>query len=105
MADDNPALLRHFQSEQEEFVALCKTLTDEQWAHASLCPEWAVRQTMVHVAWHIHRNIGDTLRFLLYGTTQGPARQIARDETRSTADLIEWLASPGHCALVNLGEL
>ena len=60
---------------------------------------------MVHVAWHIHRNIGDTLRFLLYGTTQGPARQIARDETRSTADLIEWLASPGHCALVNLGEL
>jgi uncharacterized protein (TIGR03083 family) len=60
---------------------------------------------VVHVAWHIHRSTGETLHFLLYGPIKGPARQIGRDETRSTASLIEWLASPGKCALVNLGEM
>jgi len=98
-------LLRHFQAEQEEFGALCRSLNDEQWANLSLCDGWTVRQTVVHVAWHIHRTTAETLRFLLYGTTQGPARQIARDETQSTAQLIDWLASPGNCAIVNLGEL
>lgn len=102
---DNPALMRHFEAEQDELVTLCEGLTQEQWAVESLCPNWTVRQTVVHVAWHIHRSTGETLHFLLYGPAKGSYRQIARDETRSTANLITWLASPGNCGTVNLGEL
>ncbi len=33
------------------------------------------------------------------------ANQIARDGVRSNESLIEWMASPGQCDQVNLGEL
>jgi uncharacterized protein (TIGR03083 family) len=98
-----------FEAEQEDLVALCTGLSDDQWSHASLCSRWTVRQTVVHVAWHIHRSpsqvAGAFLSTLIYGSTKGPARQIARDETVTTPALIEWLRGPGQCDRVNFGEL
>ncbi len=108
MAND-PSLLRQFEAEQEEFVTLSAGLTDEQWALTSLCPQWTVRQTVVHVAWHIHLGpreaLGAGLSTLVHGPARTNARQIARDETRSTESLVEWLATPGQCNRVYLGEL
>ncbi len=105
----NAIMLNEFESEQADLVALCTGLSDEQWAQASLCSQWTVRQTVVHVAWHIHRSTGQVagafLSTLVYGSTKGPARQIARDEKRSTQSLIEWLAASGQCDNVNFGEL
>jgi hypothetical protein len=48
---------------------------------------------------------GAFLSTLIYGSTKGPARQIARDETLSTQALVEWLRGPGQCDRVNFGEL
>jgi uncharacterized protein (TIGR03083 family) len=104
---ENP--LAEFEAEQTSLVSLCKSLTDEQWSHASLCSRWTVRQTVVHVAWHIHRTPGQVIGAFVstpfYGSTEITARQIARDERRSTQSLIEWLARPGKCNRVNFGEL
>jgi uncharacterized protein (TIGR03083 family) len=98
-----------FEAEQAEFVALCRGLSDDQWARPSLCQEWTVRQTVVHAAWHIHRTLGDVagtlLTTLVHGAAQASADQVARDEIRSTSGLIEWLATPGKCGIVNFGEL
>ena len=98
-----------FEAEQAEFVALCRGLSGDQWAESSLCQEWTVRQAVVHAAWHIHRTLGDVagtaFTTLVHGAAQASARQVARDETRSTSDLIDWLATPGKCGLVNFGEL
>jgi uncharacterized protein (TIGR03083 family) len=98
-----------FESEQEEFVHLCEDLNDEQWAKASLCPRWTVRQTVVHVAWHIHRRprevVSAVLAALIRGADNAASHQISRDEMRSTESLVEWLAAPGHCDRVNCGEL
>lgn len=102
-------LSTQFEAEQVELVALCRDLSDEQWSQSSLCSRWTVRQTVVHVAWHIHRSPGQVagafLSTLVYGSTKGPARQIARDETGSTQALIELLSHPGQCGRVNFGEL
>lgn len=101
--------LKEFEAEQADLVALCTGLSDQQWSRASLCAKWTVRQTVVHVAWHIHRSRGQmagaVLSTLVYGPTKGPDRQIARDEARSTENLLEWLAGPGQSGRVNLGEL
>jgi uncharacterized protein (TIGR03083 family) len=84
-------------------------LTDEQWASPSLCDGWSVRDTVVHVAWHIHREPKEAAGFLLRGALFGSARvtaqQIARDGARSKDSLLEWFASPGQCNKVYLGEL
>jgi uncharacterized protein (TIGR03083 family) len=105
----NANLSSEFEAEQEDFVRLCNGLSDGQWALASLCSQWTVRQAVVHVAWHIHRSpgqvIGAVLATVSRGADKAAARQIARDETRSTQSLVEWLAAPGQCNLVNLGEL
>lgn len=101
--------LAEFEAEQADLVSLCKSLTGEQWSHASLCSSWTVRQTVVHVAWHIHRTPGQIagalLSSLVYGSTKATDRQIARDEQQSTQSLIEWLAGPGRRDRVNFGEL
>lgn len=98
-----------FDAEHAEFVALARGLTDEQWASPSLCEGWSVRDTVVHVAWHIHREPKEAAGFLLRGALSGSARvtaqQIARDGARSTDSLLEWFASPGQCNKVYLGEL
>ena len=108
MAND-PTLLGQFETEQEELATLSAGLTDDQWALPSLCRQWTVRQTVVHVAWHIHRGprevVGAGLSTLVHGSARATARQVARDETRSTESLVEWLATPGQCDRVNLGEL
>ena len=39
------------------------------------------------------------------GSAKAGANQIARDGDRSNDSLIEWVASPGHCDQVNLGEI
>ncbi len=109
MVAKDPALLSEFEAEQDEFVSLANTLTDEQWHTMSLCAGWTVRQVVVHVAWHIHRSMGEVLgtgvRVLVSGPAKVAAGQVARDEDRSTQSLIDWLTRPGQRNRVNLGEL
>jgi len=112
---DKTVLLGQIVAEQEDFAALQRGLTDEQWAASSLCEGWTVRDTAIHTAWHIHlKRIGpvpsfgyarDVSQFLLLGGTKFDARQRERDGARSNEDLIDWIASPAEPTLTNLGEL
>ncbi|MGA7417003.1 MAG: maleylpyruvate isomerase family mycothiol-dependent enzyme [Acidimicrobiales bacterium] len=102
-------LRREFDTEHADFIALTQLLTADQWAEPSLCRGWTVRDVVVHTAWHIHRDRKAVVGFLLKGAISGSAKaganQIARDGDRSNDSLIEWIASPGHCDQVNLGEM
>jgi len=112
---DKTVLLGQIVAEQEDFAALLRGLTDEQWAASSLCEGWTVRDTAIHTAWHIHlKRIGpvpsfgyarDVSQFLLLGGTKFDARQRERDGARSNEDLIDWIASPAEPTLTNLDEL
>jgi uncharacterized protein (TIGR03083 family) len=42
-------LLELATDERHDLVGLLETLTDEQWAAASLCADWSVRQVAAHV--------------------------------------------------------
>jgi len=89
---DKTVLLGQIVAEQEDFAALLRGLTDEQWAASSLCEGWTVRDTGIHTAWHIHlKRIGpvpsfgyarDVSQFLLLGGDQ--VRCQAAREGRST---------------------
>lgn len=110
---DAASLQDQFEAEQADFVALARELTDEQWDAASLCEKWTVRDVVIHAAWHIHRNRGQMPMFLLNTLLAGPTKAAVRTATSEAArhggqspdKLVEWLASPGVCNRVNLGEL
>jgi len=107
--DDDSTLRSEFEAEHTDFVALTQLLTADQWAEPSLCMGWTVRDVVVHAAWHIHRDrkavVGFLLKSAISGSAKAGANQIARDGDRSNDSLIEWVASPGHCDQVNLGEM
>jgi uncharacterized protein (TIGR03083 family) len=92
-----------------DFIALTQSLTAGQWAAPSLCRGWTVRDVVVHATWHIHRRrravVGFLLKSAISGSEKAAADQIARDGARSNDRLIEWMASPGQCDQVNLGEM
>ena len=44
---DKGALKGYFEGEQADFVELAGSLTAEQWAAASLCEGWTVRDAVV----------------------------------------------------------
>jgi uncharacterized protein (TIGR03083 family) len=102
-------LQSEFDTEHADFIALTRLLTADQWAEPSLCRGWTVRDVVVHTAWHIHRDrkalVGFLLKSAISGSAKAGANQIARDGDRSNDSLVEWIASPGHCDLVNLGEM
>jgi len=112
MADD-PDLQSHYTAEHADFVGVARELTDEQWDSRSLCERWTVRDVVIHVAWHIHRDRSQVPTFLLHTLTSGPtsaaakaaASELARQGAQSRDRLLEWLASPGTCGRVNLCEL
>jgi len=107
--DGKSSLQSHFGAEQADFVSLVRGLSDEQWTTPSLCERWTVRDVVTHATWHIHRGRREILSFLFRTTLSGfrkaEERQLARDGARSEAGLVEWLASPGRCNRVNLGEM
>jgi uncharacterized protein (TIGR03083 family) len=98
----NAITLNEFEAEQADLVALCTGLSDEQWSQFSLCSGWTVRQTVVHVAWYIHRTPGQVanafLSTLVDGSTKGPDRQIARDETAPHKACSSGLLAPASAA-------
>ncbi|HEY1651870.1 MAG TPA: maleylpyruvate isomerase family mycothiol-dependent enzyme [Acidimicrobiales bacterium] len=112
MADD-PILQSQYAAEHGDFVALARELTDGQWKSQSLCEQWTVRDVVIHAAWHIHRDSSQAPKFLLHTLMSGPTRaaakaaasEAARHQAQSCDKLLEWLASPGTCNRVNLGEL
>jgi uncharacterized protein (TIGR03083 family) len=112
MAGD-PNLQSQYAAEHTDFVVLARELTDEQWESPSLCEQWTVRDVVIHVAWHIHRDRSQVPMFLLDTLKSGPtgaaakaaACEAARHEAQSPDKLVEWLASPGTCSRVNLAEL
>jgi uncharacterized protein (TIGR03083 family) len=85
---DDPAM---FAAEREAFLGLAVGLTSEQWDARSLCPDWTVRDVVVHIAFHTHRvTLGDSLG----GTEKVTARMLAHEHVESNEDLLRWLASP-----------
>ena len=53
----------------------------------------------------LHRASSTLLKSAVSGSAKAGANQIARDGDWSNDSLIEWVASPGHCDQVNLGEI
>lgn len=45
------------RSEGEELLALCRTLTAEEWAAPSACAGWRVQDVVAHIASHAHGSI------------------------------------------------
>ena len=107
--DDETTLRSEFDAEHADFIALTRSLSADQWAEPSLCSGWNIRDVVVHTAWHVHRDrkavVGFLLKSSISGSSQAGANQIARDGNRSNDSLIQWLASPGQCDQVNLGEM
>ena len=97
MVDKTP-LQNEFDDEHAEFVAFARALTEEQWATPSLCEGWSVRDTITHVAWHIHRGpteaVGFLLRSAVFGSREVLEQQITREGARPNDRLLEWFASP-----------
>jgi len=51
---DTTRLHGQIAAEQQDFVDVLCSATDEQLAAPSLCAGWSVRDVVIHVAWHIH---------------------------------------------------
>src|SRR5437763_671451 len=81
------------EDEQQDFAALLRGLTTEQWTAPSLCQGWSVRDVVIHIANHSHtttRNRIGQLARARFST----ARQMDVYRDRSTAELVDWLSSP-----------
>ena len=80
-----------FQSEQDAFASLIHDLTPEQWELRSLCPEWTVRDVVVHAAFHSHRA---GMKETLGSTEKYTALMVEREHVETIDDLIAWFESP-----------
>jgi uncharacterized protein (TIGR03083 family) len=90
---DNAELREMVEDEQAEFVAMLGPLTPGQWSTPSLCRGWSVKDVVIHIANHTHT--GDLQRVAQVARAGlSVTRQLARERSRSTDDLVEWLASP-----------
>jgi uncharacterized protein (TIGR03083 family) len=93
-----------FDAENRAFVSLAEGLTPEQWALPSLCPEWTVRDVVLHLTYHIHREgFQETFR-----SSKAMPRMVEQHHAESIDGLLAWLASPMSpkaATKVNLCEL
>jgi uncharacterized protein (TIGR03083 family) len=46
---DDAEIWGHIDAQRADLAAFLDTLTAEQWAHPSLCPDWSVRDVAVHL--------------------------------------------------------
>ncbi len=106
---DAYALRNMVADEQADFVALLQGLTPEQWEAPSLCRAWSVHDTVIHIAIHAHTTpVQRITQLARAGFSED--RQMEPEQTRSTEELIDWLASPATLAgrldiLTQLSEL
>ena len=103
MGDGNVAKM--FECEQDAFVTMVSAFTGDQWELPSLCPEWTVRDVVVHVAFHTHRGLKET-----FGSTEKYTALLAERAHADTIDgLVAWLGSPAPATArkskINLCEL
>src|SRR5258705_9986862 len=81
------------EAEQAEFVALLRELTPAQWEGPSLCAGWSVHDAVIHIAIHAHTAPLERVSGLArVGFSE--ARQMEPERSRTTDELIDWLASP-----------
>jgi uncharacterized protein (TIGR03083 family) len=96
-------------AEQQDLVDVLRAAPEEQLATPSLCAGWSVRDVAIHVAWHIHlppvAYAKDVVQFRAFGGAGFETKLLERERTRTTGDLIDWLASPAQVNENNLGEL
>ena len=104
MRDGNVAKM--FQEEQDSFANLINGFTPEQWEVASLCPQWTVRDVVLHTAFHTHRaGLKETL-----GSTEKYTALLSERAHAETIDgLVAWFESPAPASArrlkVNVCEL
>jgi uncharacterized protein (TIGR03083 family) len=95
-----------FETELEELVATARSFTAAEWETPSLCPDWTVRDVVVHVAFHLHRT---SARDLVGNLEKATARSVAEQHAETTEGLVVWLASTvperGARSTINLSEL
>jgi uncharacterized protein (TIGR03083 family) len=81
------------EAEQADFAALLRALTPEQWETPSLCRGWSVHDTVIHIAIHAHTGpVQRITQLARLGFSED--RQMQPERTRTTDDLVDWLASP-----------
>ncbi len=106
---DTKRVQQQIAAEQQEFVDVLRPATEDQLAAPSLCAGWSVRDVAIHVAWHIHlpptAYAKDVVQFGAFGGARFESKLLARERTRTSGDLIDWLASPAQVNENNLGEL
>ena len=113
-------VLDYFDAEQDDFVALASSLSEEQWATKSLCEGWTVRDAVLHAAWHIHLTplsfARDLSGYLVAGAKNRDWRLFHEFESKglrylrardgiSNQRLVHWLGSPALRNGNHLGEL
>lgn len=97
------------EAEQADFAALLRALTPDQWETPSLCRGWSVHDAVIHIAIHAHTTgVQRITQLARAGFSED--RQMEPERTRSTDELIDWLASPAKLAgrfdiLTQLSEL
>ena len=106
---DAYAMRNMVAAEQADFAALLQGLTSEQWEAPSLCRGWSVHDAVIHIAIHAHTTpVQRITQLARAGFSED--RQMEPERTRSTEELIDWLASPATLAgrldiLTQLSEL
>src|SRR6476620_1790144 len=97
------------EDEQVEFAEMLRGLSPEQWEMPSLCKGWSIHDEVIHIAYHEH--VAPVARSAdLARNRFSEARQMAPYHAKSTAELVDWLASPATVggrfdALTQLSEL
>jgi uncharacterized protein (TIGR03083 family) len=79
-----------FDEEFEVSVDVARNLTDDQWNMPSLCPDWTVRDVVVHLAYHTHRSGLKEKAGNLHKTT---AVMVERENASARDELLRWLSS------------
>jgi uncharacterized protein (TIGR03083 family) len=79
-----------FDEEFEASFDLASRLTEDQWNVPSLCPGWAVRDVVVHLAYHTHRS---GLKEVLPNLEKTTAMMVERENASSRDGLLRWLSS------------
>jgi len=79
-----------FDEEFEASFDLASRLTEDQWNVPSLCPGWAVRDVVVHLAYHTHRS---GLKETFPNLEKTTAMMVERENASSRDGLLRWLSS------------
>ena len=87
----NGNVAKMFEDEQESFANLINGFTPEQWELPSLCPQWTVREVVLHTAFHTHRA---GLKETLGSTEKYTALLSERAHAETINGLVAWFESP-----------